>query len=115
MGDGVWCDSPFMSDCPFYAGSTITDPRFFVGRRDVLTLLFDRMTSPQPASINIVGRHKTGKSSLLKHFEQTYWQRISNPDRYRVGCLSLQNSACQTEQNFYRAVMNELSNTQSED
>lgn len=97
-----------MADCPFFAGSTITDPRFFVGRREALKLLSDRMQGSQPTSINVVGRHKTGKSSLLVHFQQTYGQRVTNPDGYRVAYLSLQNSACETEEKFYREIAKEL-------
>ena len=46
------------SDCPFYAGSTINDPRFFVGRQESLQVLRDRLIGAQPSSINIVGRHR---------------------------------------------------------
>ena len=94
-----------MKDCPFYAGSTIEDPRFFIGRRDLLKLLSDRMQSSQPTSINIVGRHKTGKSSLLIHFQQSYRQRVKNPELYKVIYLSLQDVACQTEQSFYGEII----------
>ena len=94
-----------MTDCPFYAGSTITDPRFFVGRRDILKLLSDRMTSPQPTSINIVGRSKTGKSSLLWRFKETYRELVPNPERYRVIYLSLQETVCHTETSFYQAII----------
>ncbi|MEB3311743.1 MAG: ATP-binding protein [Snowella sp.] len=92
------------SDCPFYAGSTITDPSLFVGRRDLLKILCDRLTGVQPTSINIVGRHRTGKSSLLLHFVNTYHQRIANADRFIVIYLSLQNAACETQERFYRAI-----------
>ncbi|MGB2926755.1 MAG: TniB family NTP-binding protein, partial [Limnothrix sp.] len=97
-----------MADCPFFAGSTITDPRYFVGRREALKLLSDRMQGSQPTSINVVGRHKTGKSSLLVHFQQTYGQRVTNPDGYRVAYLSLQKSACETEEKFYREIAKKL-------
>ncbi len=91
----------YSSDCPFYAGATISDPRFFVGRHESLQILRDRLTATQPTSINIVGRHRTGKSSLLLHFVNTYRQRVSNPDRFAVVYLSLQNAACDTQTKFY--------------
>lgn len=72
-----------MADCPFFAGSTITDPRFFVGRREALKLLSDRMQGSQPTSINVVGRHKTGKSSLLVHFQRIYEHSITKNNGVR--------------------------------
>ena len=94
----------FLSDCPFYTGSTISDPRFFVGRKENLQILRDRLTGVQPTSINIVGHHLTGKSSLLLYFVNTYRQRVSNPDRFAVVYLSLQNAACHTQAKFYRCI-----------
>jgi hypothetical protein len=91
-------------DCPFLAGPAITDPRFFVGRQESLKILCDRLTGAQPISINIVGRHRTGKSSLLLHFVNTYRQRVENPDRFMVVYLSLQSAACDSQEKFYRAI-----------
>jgi AAA+ ATPase superfamily predicted ATPase len=91
-------------DCPFYAGSKITDPRFFVGRRDLLKTLCDRLTGAQPTSINIVGRHRTGKSSLLLQFVNTFRQRVENPDRFLVVYLSLQDAGCDSQDKFYGSI-----------
>lgn len=91
-------------DCPFLAGPAITDQRFFVGRQESLKILRDRLTGAQPISINIVGRHRTGKSSLLLHFVNTYRQRVENPDRFMVVYLSLQSAACDSQEKFYRAI-----------
>lgn len=93
---------------PFVAGSKITDPRFFVGRKTELHALTAQMTAVQPASINIIGRRRIGKSSLLYHFFQTYEQRVSEPTRYVVIYLSLQDSRCQHEDGLYQAVAWEL-------
>ncbi|MDJ0507875.1 MAG: ATP-binding protein [Crocosphaera sp.] len=92
------------SDCPFYVGSTISDPRFFVGREEALTLLCNRLTEVQSSSINIVGHHGTGKSSLLVHFVNTYRQSIGNPEHFVVVYLSLQDAACNTQENFYSRI-----------
>ena len=91
-------------DCPFLAGPAITDQRFFVGRQESLKILRDRLTGAQPISINIVGRHRTGKSSLLLHFVNTYRQRVENPDRFIVVYLSLQSAACDTQDKFYGSI-----------
>lgn len=91
-------------DCPFLAGPAITDQRFFVGRQESLKILRDRLTGAQPISINIVGRHRTGKSSLLLHFVNTYRQRVENPNRFMVVYISLQSAACESQEKFYRAI-----------
>lgn len=93
---------------PFAAGTKITDPRFFVGRKEELQVMTARMTAVQPISINIVGRRRVGKSSLLYHFFQTYEQRVSTPRRYVVIYLSLQDSRCQREEGLYQAIAQEL-------
>ena len=92
------------SDCPFYAGAAISDPRFFVGRQESLKIIDARLTGVLPTSINVVGRHRTGKSSLLLHFVRTYRQRVSNPDQFVVVYLSLQNAACDTQAKFYGSI-----------
>jgi AAA+ ATPase superfamily predicted ATPase len=96
-------------DCPFHAGSAIIDPRLFFGRQESLKVLRDRLMGVQPTSINIVGRRRTGKSSLLLHFVNTFRQRVSNPDRFAVAYLSLQNAACDTEAKFYGSIAKILS------
>lgn len=93
---------------PFTAGTKITDPRFFVGRKEELQIITARMTAMPPISINIVGRRRIGKSSLLYQFYQTYEQRVSAPTRYLVIYLSLQDARCQREEGLYQAIAWEL-------
>ena len=97
---------------PFYAGSTISDPRYFVGYREQLDTITIRAISAQPTSINVVGEKRIGKSSLLYHFCQTYEQRIESRDKdprnYLAVYLSLQQGNCQQKSNFYRVVAKEL-------
>jgi hypothetical protein len=93
-----------LPSCPFMAGSKITDPRFFVGRKEELQTITSRMTAAQPVSINVVGRRRIGKSSLLYHFFQTYEQRVAEPTRYAVIYLSLQDARCQREDGLYQAI-----------
>ena len=70
---------------PFMAGPKITDPRLFVGRNEELHTIASRLTGEQPVSVNIVGRRRIGKSSLLYHFFQTYEQRVPEPtDRQKL-------------------------------
>ena len=116
------------NSCPFIAGPTIEDPKYFIGRDAELRQMEDRMTNVQPTSISVVGEHRIGKSSLLYHFFQ-----IWNPDRfsprasgggvglslpsflnpgkkrdpYAVIYLDLQDAACQTQADFYRTIATE--------
>jgi hypothetical protein len=89
---------------PFVAAGMIEDPKLFVGRKDELRAIASRMSGVQPTSINLVGEKRIGKSSLLYHFFQTWEQRVSDPNRYVVIYLSLQNVQCHREENFYLLV-----------
>jgi len=90
----------------------ITDPQFFVGRREELDIITSRLVNDQPTSINVVGERRIGKSSLLYHFFQTYEQRVQgagkNPGNYVVVYLSLQAAQCRKETSFYQAVAQAL-------
>lgn len=97
-----------LPSCPFVAGPKITDLRLFVGRNEELNVIASRVTDGQPVSINVVGRRRIGKSSLLYHFFQTYEQRVPEPARYAVIYLSLQDARCQLEDGFYQAVARQL-------
>ena len=101
---------PSPSPCPFSAPSMLKKPDCFVGRKDELKFIQSQMTGPQPTSVNIVGPHKIGKSSLLWRFYQkcrNHRQYASS--RYAVIYLSFQDGECQTENTFYQAVAQKLS------
>ncbi|HLO84716.1 MAG TPA: ATP-binding protein [Nostocaceae cyanobacterium] len=93
---------------PFVAAGIIEDLRLFVGREDELRQIISRMEGAQPTSINIYGEKRIGKSSLLYHFFLTWEYRVQSPSRYVVIYLSLQNVQCQTENQFYQAIADEL-------
>jgi hypothetical protein len=93
---------------PFIAGPMLQYPEQFVGRKQELRAIIGRMEGSQPTSINIVGEHQIGKSSLLYYFFLTWEQRVSQPQSYVVIYLSLQNANCQKEKDFYQAVAQKL-------
>lgn len=95
---------------PFIAGPMLRDPELFVGRKHELRAITSRMEGLQPTSVNIVGEHQIGKSSLLYYFFLTWEQRVSQPKNYVVIYLSLKNANCQKEKDFYQAVAQELLN-----
>ena len=98
---------PPSSESPFFAAGVITESRYFVGRRDELAFLTARMK--QATSVNVVGKPKIGKSSLLYHFANTYEQRVpEESDRYAAAYLSLEEARCRSEEDFYRAVAQEF-------
>jgi uncharacterized protein len=98
------------SPCPFVAPSMLKNPDAFVGREEELRFIQSQMTGSQPTSVNIVGKHKIGKSSLLWRFYQKNRDRPrSASSRYAVIYLSFQDGECQTENSFYQAVALELS------
>ena len=97
---------------PFYAGSTINDSRYFIGYQKQLDFITARTIAAQPTSVNVIGDKRTGKSSLLYHFYQTYEQKIEsrgkNPRKYLAVYLSLEQGNCQQQHSFYRVVAEEL-------
>ena len=97
------------SPCPFSAPSMLNKPDSFVGRKEELKFIKDQMTGPQPTSVNIVGPHKIGKSSLLWRFYQirNHPQYASSP--YAVIYLSFQDGECQEENSFYQKIAQLLS------
>jgi len=98
------------SPCPFSAPSMLKNPDFFVGRKEELRFIQSRMTGSQPTSVNIVGEHKIGKSSLLWHFYQICRHDPKyTASRYAVIYLSIQDAGCQAENTFYQAIAQELS------
>jgi AAA+ ATPase superfamily predicted ATPase len=100
---------PSPSPCPFSAASMLKKPDCFVGRKDELKFIQSQMTGPQPTSVNIVGPHKIGKSSLLWRFYQIRNLPKYASSRYAVIYLSFQDGECQEENTFYQAVAQKLS------
>lgn len=93
---------------PFIAGPMLQNPELFVGREDELRAIISRMGGSQPTSLNVVGKHQIGKSSLLYYFFITWEQLVSQPQNYVVIYLSLKNANSQKEENFYQAIAQKL-------
>lgn len=100
---------PSPSPCPFSAASMLKNPDCFVGREEELRFIQSQMTGPQPTSVNIVGPHKIGKSSLLWRFYRIRNHPSNNSSPYAVIYLSFQDGECQEENTFYQAVAQKLS------
>ncbi len=90
------------TDCPFFANGCIQRPDLFVGRKDELTMITNRMTGVQPTSVNVYGSRRIGKSSLLYHFYQTWQNRIQPEDRQKYAVTYVSMAQVKTEAEFYQ-------------
>lgn len=104
--------SAHSSPCPFFASGMIKESNSFIGRKLALDEITARMTASQPTSINVVGKSRIGKSSLLYHFCQTYEQRViqrnRRPEEFVAVFISLQGNGWKREEDFYQAIATAL-------
>jgi hypothetical protein len=104
--------SAHSSPCPFFASGMIENPNSFIGRKLALDEITARMTASQPTSVNVVGKPRIGKSSLLYHFCQTYEQRAIQRNRrseeFIAVFISLQGNRWKKEEDFYQAIATAL-------
>jgi len=64
--------------------SPIKDPKFFLGRRSLVSKIYARIGAGRPQSVSIVGDLKIGKSSLLSYLAHETIKReiLTKPDDY---------------------------------
>ena len=88
---------------PFSDRSMITDPERFFGRKEQLRAIFNALAAPKPQCVSIIGERRIGRSSLLKHIENTYSvdNNLPHPDRYWFAYLDLSRDTCCTPHEFY--------------
>ena len=61
-----------MASNPFFTNGAVSERRYFVGRGEELRAIFARAFGDAPQSVNLTGEARSGKSSLLRHVQQTY-------------------------------------------
>lgn len=93
---------------PFSDRSMITDPKRFFGRQRQKQQIFNQLASPKPQSVAIIGPKRIGRSSLLKHIEQSYATHLPDQANYTFGYLDLASDTVKTPNQFYGAVATEL-------
>jgi uncharacterized protein len=93
---------------PFIVGPPIKDARFFVGRKEELNEIINCIDGVQPTSINIVGERRIGKTSLLYHLDQTWAERVKDPNRFILIYVSMQKSGVCKKRGFFTAIAQEL-------
>lgn len=86
---------------PFSDRSMITDPARFFGRVDEKRAIFNALAAPKPQCVSIIGERRIGRSSLLKHIEQTYRQHLPRAHDYHFAYLDLARDTCRTPDEFY--------------
>jgi len=103
-------NSPSLPRNPFIVGPPIKDPHFFVGRKDELNEIINCIDGAQPTSVNIVGERRIGKTSLLYHLEQTWAERVKDPNRFILICVSMQKNEVCKKKGFFTEIARELLN-----
>ncbi len=98
---------------PFVVGPAITDPRFFVGRKDELQAIISCMDGAQPTSINIVGERRIGKTSLLYHLERVWPQKVRDPGRFVFVFISMEDDKVHKKRGFFNVIAREFLNQHS--
>ncbi|WP_298819506.1 hypothetical protein [uncultured Chloroflexus sp.] len=97
--------------CPFIFGPKITDMRLFVGRKQELRAIADRINGVQPVSVNLIGERRIGKSSLLYALTVLWDQYLPSETRRRdpaLVYLDLQEISPSNERKYYQEVLDAL-------
>ena len=93
---------------PFSDRSMITDPARFFGRKEQLRAIFNALAAAKPQCVSIIGERRIGRSSLLKHVEQTYRTHLPQPALYHFAYLNVARDTCRTPNEFYADVAQAL-------
>ena len=97
---------------PFSDRSMITDPTRFFGRTKELRAIFNALAAEKPQCVSIIGERRIGRSSLLKHVEQTYRNHLPQPTLYHFAYLDVSRGICRTPNEFYAAAAKALVGSQ---
>jgi len=79
----------------------ITDSARFFGRTKELRAIFNALAAQKPQCVSIIGQRRIGRSSLLKHIEQTYQNHLPQHALYRFAYLDVSRDTCRTPNEFY--------------
>lgn len=91
---------------PYLNRVAIRNSEDFFGRTRELSRLFERLNSPRPQSISIVGERRIGKSSLLHQLTnpETQQRYLDDPGHYIFLLLDLQERRQTTVEDFFQFV-----------
>jgi len=99
-----------MTPNPFSFGNPIREPARFVGRSEELRQIVNRLRSSAHESTSIVGERRIGKTSLLKHLENsTVAQSLGlPPDQFCMVYMDFQGLTDITPDRFWQRVLQKL-------
>lgn len=94
---------------PYISRAMIRDRRFFFNRSEEINKIFSRIGT-DTQSVSVVGKRKTGKSSLLFHvFSKEIAQKyISNIDHYIFAFVDLQERREMDVEQFFQLLQREI-------
>lgn len=69
---------------PYFNRGAIADPKYFFGRKELLSHIFTALNAPKPQNLSIEGERRIGKSSLLNYLmhPEVRQERLDQPDRF---------------------------------
>lgn len=69
---------------PYFNRGAISDPKYFFGRREILSHIYTALNAPKPQNISIEGERRIGKSSLLNYLmhPQVKKEILIRPDNF---------------------------------
>ncbi len=92
--------------CPFTTAPHLERIEYFVGRREPLRRIADRLNAAQPTSLNLHGPRRVGKTWLLRYFYLTWSQHLDPARRGRYVAIYLDgtDTQCRGEAEFLAAL-----------
>jgi len=99
-----------MTSNPFTFGNPIRDPAKFFGRREELRQVVNRLRSSAHESTSIVGERRIGKTSLLKHLENSMVAQSLGlpPEQFCMVYMDFQGLTDITPPRFWQRVLQKL-------
>lgn len=99
---------------PFIVGPRVISERF-VGRKEVLHQIAQRVGGEQLMSISIVGNRRMGKSSLLHYFSQHYAEMLDQSQNWTVIYIDMMMANAITPTSMMRTLRRRIQKQLSED
>ena len=93
---------------PYLGRTTITDPNDFLGRREEIENIYERIKSKVPQSVAVVGERKMGKSSLLYYIYHERDKYLDNPEKYIFIFIDIQGVTINSRDEFFKLLLSRL-------
>ena len=99
-----------MTSNPFTFGNPIRDPNRFIGRKEEIRQIVNRLRSSAHESTSVVGERRIGKTSLLKHLDnpEVAAELGLVPEEYCMVYIDFQGLTDITPQRFWKRVLHKM-------